>query len=126
MFWNCLNHLTLLLRYSMQCSSVQLVPFCVVSFSSVCLFQFANKWIHSFVKQFDQKEAAAKVDSFTYDRQFTKLMIATGAICSALLSNELLNVNTINKESFFCKKEKVFFFTILIPRKCDNSFQHVS
>ena len=59
----------------MQFSSVQLVPFCLVSFS--CSFQFANKWIHSFIKQFGQGEAAAKIYSFTYDRQLTKLVIAT-------------------------------------------------
>ena len=77
MFWNRLNHLTLLLHYSLQFSSVQLVPFCLVTFSSVFSFPFVNKWIHSFVKQFDLGEAAAKIDSFTYDRQLAKLLIAT-------------------------------------------------
>ena len=43
MFWNSLNHLTLLLCYSIQFdtvqfSSVQLVRFCLVSFSSDFLF----------------------------------------------------------------------------------------
>ena len=65
MFWNSLNHLTLLLRYSIQFKAIQLVLFCLVPFSSVFSFQFVNKWIHSFVKQFDQGEAAAKIDSFT-------------------------------------------------------------
>ena len=64
----------------MQFSSVQLVPFCLVTFSSVFSSQFVNKCIHYFVKQFDQGEAAAKIDSFTYDRQLTKLVVATPAI----------------------------------------------
>ena len=62
---------------SIQFSSVQLVRFCLVSLSLVCSFQFVNKWIHSFIEQCDQGEAAAKIDSFMYDRQLTKLVIAT-------------------------------------------------
>ena len=77
MFWNCLNHLILFLGYSMQFGSIQLVPFCLVIFSLIFSFQFVNKWIHSFVKQFDQGEAAAKINSFTYDRQLAKLVVAT-------------------------------------------------
>ena len=63
----------------MHFSSIQLVPLCLVSFSLVCSVQFVNKWIHSYVKQFDQGEAAAKIDSFTYDRQLTKQIIAIEA-----------------------------------------------
>ena len=72
----------------MQLSSVQLVPFCLVTFSSVFSFQFVNKWIHSFVKQFDQGEAAAKIDSFTYDCQLSKLMVATVSSNQLAYGNE--------------------------------------
>ena len=61
----------------MHFSSVELVSFCLVLFSSACSFQFVNKWIHSFVEQFDQEEAAANINSFTYDRQLTRLVVAT-------------------------------------------------
>ena len=61
----------------MHFSSIQLVPFCLVLFSSVCSFQFVNKWIYSLVEQLDQEEAAAKINSFTCDRQLTKLVVAT-------------------------------------------------
>ena len=68
MFWNSLNHLTLLLRYSIQFDTVQFSSIGSVLFSFIQFgfsVQFVNKWIHSFVKQFDQGEAAAKIDSFT-------------------------------------------------------------
>ena len=45
-------------------NAFQLVSFCLVSFSSVYWFHFVNKWIHSFVEQLDQGEAAAKINSF--------------------------------------------------------------
>ena len=61
----------------MQFNLVQLVPFCLVSFSWICSFQFVNKWIHSSVKQFDQGKAASRIDSFRYDHQLTKLAFAT-------------------------------------------------
>ena len=65
MFW---NHLTLLLRYSIQFNAIQFSSVGSVlfsSFSSVCSLQFVNKWIHSVVEQFSQGEAAAKINSFT-------------------------------------------------------------
>ena len=81
MFWNSLNHLTLLLRYSIQFNAIQFSSVGSVLFSyiqfGIFFFQFVNKWIHSFVTQFDQGEAAAKIDNFTYDRQLSKLVIAT-------------------------------------------------
>ena len=63
-------------------NAIQLVPFCLVSFSLVCSFQVVNKWIHSFVKQFDQGEAAAKIDSF-----YVRLLVnQTGDPCTIIVS----------------------------------------
>ena len=74
MFWNSLNHLTLLLPYSIQFNAFQFSSVGSVLFSFIHFGKFFSirkycKWIHSFVKQFDQGEAAAKINSFTYDRQ---------------------------------------------------------